>query len=208
MPQDTFHNLDKEKQKRIVEAALSEFSDKGYQGANMQVIADRAEVAKGSLYQYFEGKKELFFYLLDLAAQEKTERMMAYMACHEEMPFFDLLNALFSVGIQFAVENPDLYRLLQDIRQGAPAEIRKEFDAKVGGLGRHYYGLLLRKGMEQGDIRRDVSEELAGYVVYTLLMHIGDCFIEKGGSHSTEAGGLDAYARQFVEVLKSGIRRQ
>lgn len=205
MPQNTFNNLDREKQGRILEAALTEFADKGYQGANMQAIADGAEVAKGSLYQYFEGKKDLFFYLLDLAAQEKAKRLMAYRTHKEELPFFSILEALIEVGIQFAVENPDLYRILQDIRQGAPADIRKEFDVKAGGLSRHYCHLLLRKGMAQGEIRKDVSEEAAGYVLYTLQMHIDDFFVEKGGIPCME--GLNQYARQFVDVLKTGIRR-
>lgn len=48
------------KERRILEAALSVFSDQGYSGASMDAIAARAEVSKPTLYQYFGTKEQLF----------------------------------------------------------------------------------------------------------------------------------------------------
>ena len=44
----------------IVDAATSVFAENGYAGANLDEVARRAGVAKGTLYRYFETKEDLF----------------------------------------------------------------------------------------------------------------------------------------------------
>ena len=62
-PQDTEHY--KLQNEKILLAATKVFSDKGYAGTEMQKVADKAGVAKGTLYLYFKSKKDLFFAVLD-----------------------------------------------------------------------------------------------------------------------------------------------
>jgi AcrR family transcriptional regulator len=60
MPTDTFHNLPTKKRDRILEAAITEFAAHPYDAASLSNIARQAEIGKGSLYQYFENKKDLY----------------------------------------------------------------------------------------------------------------------------------------------------
>ncbi|MDI3481101.1 MAG: hypothetical protein PWQ97_756 [Tepidanaerobacteraceae bacterium] len=55
-------NKEKQMEKRssILEAAVSVFSREGYPNAKMQEIATKAGIGKGTIYQYFRGKKHLF----------------------------------------------------------------------------------------------------------------------------------------------------
>ena len=62
MPKKTFLNLSEEKQEKIMRAAIAEILNNGYEKANIGTIAKNAGVAKGSMYQYFENKKELFLF--------------------------------------------------------------------------------------------------------------------------------------------------
>jgi AcrR family transcriptional regulator len=43
----------------IIDAAVSEFLAKGYEGASMEAIAERAGLTKGGLYHHFAGKDEI-----------------------------------------------------------------------------------------------------------------------------------------------------
>lgn len=52
--------LSPEKQSQILKGAAAVFADDGYEGASMSRIAARAGVSKGTLYNYFDGKSELF----------------------------------------------------------------------------------------------------------------------------------------------------
>lgn len=67
MPKQTFLNLNAQKQRNIVYAALTEFTEQGYTLGSVGTIAKKASVAKGSMYQYFEDKKEFYLYLMDYA---------------------------------------------------------------------------------------------------------------------------------------------
>lgn len=49
----------------ILEAALVEFGDSGFAGGSMRRVAERASIAKGTLYLYFTDKAELFAEALD-----------------------------------------------------------------------------------------------------------------------------------------------
>lgn len=49
-----------QKKKQIVEAAIAEFQEKGYAGASMDRISERAQVSKRTVYNHFDSKDVLF----------------------------------------------------------------------------------------------------------------------------------------------------
>ncbi|QDG75519.1 TetR/AcrR family transcriptional regulator [Labrenzia sp. PHM005] len=49
-----------QKKKQIVEAAIAEFQEKGFAGASMDRISERAQVSKRTVYNHFESKETLF----------------------------------------------------------------------------------------------------------------------------------------------------
>ncbi len=53
-------DLSPEKESQILDGAAAVFAEAGYEGASMSRIAAVAGVSKGTLYNYFEGKRELF----------------------------------------------------------------------------------------------------------------------------------------------------
>lgn len=60
-----FLNLDSEKQNRILNAAINEFAEKGYENASTNEIVKDAGISKGLLFHYFKNKKQLFLFLYD-----------------------------------------------------------------------------------------------------------------------------------------------
>ncbi len=65
MPTSTFFRLPEEKRQRLLDAAWEEFSRTGFSDASINQIIRNAHIPRGSFYQYFADKKELFWYLLD-----------------------------------------------------------------------------------------------------------------------------------------------
>jgi AcrR family transcriptional regulator len=63
VPSDTWWNLPDPKRQRVLEAAMAEFGRRGFSSGSLNVIARDAEVAKGSLFQYFEDKLDLFTFV-------------------------------------------------------------------------------------------------------------------------------------------------
>ena len=66
MPTQTFFNLSEEKRNRLIDAAMEEFSEKSLNQASINTIIKNACVSRGSFYQYFENKEDLFFYIMKL----------------------------------------------------------------------------------------------------------------------------------------------
>ena len=55
----------------IIEAALEVFSEKGFEGATVKKIAERAEVNEGLLYRHFKSKQDLYSTIIDMRAPDR-----------------------------------------------------------------------------------------------------------------------------------------
>lgn len=66
MPKQTFFNLPKSKQDLLISAGIKEFSRVPLNEAVISNIIATAEIPRGSFYQYFENKEDLFFYIFSL----------------------------------------------------------------------------------------------------------------------------------------------
>lgn len=64
MPKQTFFNLPEDKKKKIINAARKEFSRVPIYEASISNIIKDANIPRGSFYQYFENKEDIFFLVL------------------------------------------------------------------------------------------------------------------------------------------------
>lgn len=62
---ETFLRLPEEKRRRFLDAAWEEFSSARFSDVSINQIVRRAGIPRGSFYQYFAGKDDLFAYLLE-----------------------------------------------------------------------------------------------------------------------------------------------
>lgn len=57
----------------IIEAALEVFSENGYNGSTIKMIADRAGINEGLIYKHFKSKEELYTAILDMKGADKFD---------------------------------------------------------------------------------------------------------------------------------------
>lgn len=122
----------------ILNAAAAVFAEKGYPRATMKEIAARAGVVAGTIYLYFESKRDL---LVAIADQLITRPVDQTLARADEMDTESFLAGLIQERMQFARDNRDLLRaLVTEI--WTDAELQKRFFsqiiAPVLGAGIHY----------------------------------------------------------------------
>lgn len=65
MPKQTFYKLPKEKQERILAAAKREFTKVRFSDASINRMIRDAGIPRGSFYQYFEDKTDIFLFFLE-----------------------------------------------------------------------------------------------------------------------------------------------
>lgn len=130
MPTSTFNRLPRKKRLHFIEVATREFALNHYNDASISRIVRTLGIAKGSVYQYFENKADLYEYLV-LAARNKlleilkfvdqrgdenlplwfVQRLLAELRFAHEFPFdFSLLN---KVSHQLVSPNDNYHQLLK-----------------------------------------------------------------------------------------------
>lgn len=65
--------LKDEVRNNILQAALMEFAEKGYEKASMRNIANNAKITVGNMYRYFRNKEDLFYSVTSPAYERLTE---------------------------------------------------------------------------------------------------------------------------------------
>lgn len=103
---EKFSNLNNDKQKRIINAALKEFTEKGYDQASTNRIVKRAGIGKGMLFYYFKSKKDLYLYLIDYCI-ETIEAQYFELIDTNESDLFERLKKISIVKMEFLKEYPD-----------------------------------------------------------------------------------------------------
>lgn len=83
MPSQTFFNLPKEKQDRIMAAAREEFFTHSFDEASINHLIKAAGIPRGSFYQYFTDKEDVYFYL----GEQIQRKMLA--ESHQQLKEFD-----------------------------------------------------------------------------------------------------------------------
>lgn len=75
MPKQTFFNLPEEKRETLIQAAKKEFSRVSLYEASISNIVKEADIPRGSFYQYFQDKDDLYFYLLTKLGEEQWKKL-------------------------------------------------------------------------------------------------------------------------------------
>ncbi len=71
MPKDMFYKIKNEKQQKIIDAAMFELTTKSFTEVSILSISKRAEISRGSFYNYFDTVGEILEYLIDLLKKER-----------------------------------------------------------------------------------------------------------------------------------------
>nr|WP_026576142.1 TetR/AcrR family transcriptional regulator [Bacillus sp. UNC438CL73TsuS30] len=101
MPKPTFLNLSKEKQEGLLKAAKKEFSRVPLNEASISNIIKDAGIPRGSFYQYFEDKEDVFYFLLDEHSTRNNERFISILKMNEGDLFQSFIDWFKSTLITF-----------------------------------------------------------------------------------------------------------
>jgi AcrR family transcriptional regulator len=171
MPKETFFNLPEEKRKLITNIAIEEFANHDYGNVSISRMVARAEIAKGSFYQYFEDKEDLYSYLLDLCMQAKFEVLGLDRPDPEHVGIFRYLLWTAQAGIKLQLLYPDLvkiaYRALHS--NSYPAKFWKRAMDETHKFSLH----LVAIGKAQGDIAPEIDNDLAAFLFDTVFSNLG-----------------------------------
>ncbi|MFP4363463.1 MAG: TetR/AcrR family transcriptional regulator [Spirochaetia bacterium] len=174
MPKSTFLNLPEEKRGHITSIAYQEFSMNDYRKASLSRIVEKAGIAKGSVYQYFENKLDLYTYLLGEAANEKIAYFQKMYTDSGEDDFFRQLHNMMFASLRFNLNNPEKSHLLY-------LASREPFQSELCHLSRslheqakEYTKQLIIDAMEKGQVRDDIDADLSAFIITEAAIDLED----------------------------------
>ena len=168
MPKDTFHQISPEKQRRIINAAATLFSQKGFERTDVARIAQKAGVAKGSMYNYFNTKEELFLHVCRDGLNRF--RQAVYGGMPAEWDIFEQIDHIFKQGEAFARLHPEFVLLYQNVTTAGLNHLADELVPEMERYFADHFKQALARGVRLGVVRPDIDVNLAAFLINSLFM--------------------------------------
>ncbi|MEW6363814.1 MAG: TetR/AcrR family transcriptional regulator [Acidobacteriota bacterium] len=206
----TFFNLPEDKRNRVLETAIREFSEKGYERASINEIVARLGIAKGSIYQYFNNKRSLFLHTFDHAVDLVRKTLKQVKAETKDDPVFERIRKSLLAGVDFIDRHPLIYGIYLRMVYGREAPFREELLQKIRLFSAEYLHSLLLQGRARGEIRKDIDMKAAVFlldaVMDRFLQAHALAFLDSAGRiWDRERPELEQFVDDIVEVLRKGL---
>jgi AcrR family transcriptional regulator len=195
-------DLRDKREQEILEAAAAVFAERGFRTTRMADVAERAGIGKGTVYEYFRSKEDLFLRLFDWYASEAFASTLGQLegptgsavealrragetllaSCQQILPFYPLTMEFWSAST--APEFKE--RLVEEFR-----ELYRRFRGALAGA--------IRAGIKGGELGSHVDPEAVAAV---LVSAYDGLFLQAWFDPSFDPV---ASGRHFLEILLGGM---
>jgi AcrR family transcriptional regulator len=158
MPRERFLNLPAEDRARLLDIAMSEFADHGFEKASLNEILAKAGLSKGSYYYYFDDKEDLFA----TAVEKATDEFLA----HLSLPAPDSLTpeAFWPTVLDAIEQQAALFDASKPVHRASllltEAQRRSARFAPILAKCRVLWTTLIDEGQRLGCVRKDLPKDM------------------------------------------------
>ncbi len=173
MPTPTFLNLPAEKQERILQAAIKEFGERNVQEANLSNIVKGAGIPRGSLYQYFSTKDDLYVYVFDTLRAHRFQYVEPAFKLYKKEPFLRFFEEFYVLDSEYLMQHPAHIALGQQLYSNAHGVSR----GLIQRLQSRYKDIFII-GIDFDQERGEISLEVDASILADLCVQfVTDIFI-------------------------------
>lgn len=200
MPTETFLNLKQPKKDRLMQAITKELSTHTFEHVSIANIIKDAHIPRGSFYQYFTDKTDLYQYYFEHIANIK----MAYfksLFTEPKLTFFERIESLFKQALVFKMHHPELVEVAKKMFE---SDYYKTL-LKQGGFENRVvdtYKAWIEIDQTAGLIRNTIDAQMLAEMINELSTKMSlDSFIYEKFDQSVWEHKLD----EMLDILKKGI---
>lgn len=173
MPTVTWARLAPDRRAAVVAAAEAEFSEHGFSQGSLNAIARRGGVAKGSLFQYFADKRDLYAFIVGVASERvRADIEDRIRELDPNRPFFEFLIDLLDSWVAYFADHPRE----RSLHAATVLEIDNDARLSVRSvIHRHYLellGPLVRDAQARGDLRADSDTDALLSLLLMIFPHM------------------------------------
>jgi AcrR family transcriptional regulator len=148
--------------RKILDAARDEFGERGFAESSIVAITQRAGVALGTFYTYFDSKEAVFQALVkDMSAQVRDHVAPAFRDATDSL---DGERRALESFLVFARKHRDVYRIIDEAEFVEPAAYREHYETTATRIAAR-----LIAGRDKGEISGDFSNEELEILGWALM---------------------------------------
>lgn len=148
--------------RKILDAAREEFGERGFSESSIVGITQRAGVALGTFYTYFESKEALFQALVrDMSAQVREEVGPALAGAKDGL---DGERRALEAFLRFAHDHRDIYRIIDESEFVEPAAYREHYETTATRIAGR-----LAAARDKGEISRSFTDEEIDVLAWGMM---------------------------------------
>ncbi len=193
------HDPKQERRKQIMDAAKAVFADAGYHGASINAIIDRAEIARGTFYLYFESKQAVFDSILDHAMADLRARIHRIEVEAPDAPPPQVqLRAQVIATLEYIVQDRQLAILLLSAGHTPDADAAERLDQFFAEVRE-----LLRRALETGmelQLVRACRAELVAAAMLGMIRGVVEQLV-----HQVNAPAIAEVVDELLLVALRGV---
>lgn len=199
MPRATFLNLPESKRQRLLEAARAEFAQHDFADALLDRIAGQARVPKGSLYQYFEDKRELYVHTVRDAMHATWGLFEAQLERAQPGDCLQLMREAMLHMVWLAEHEPVLATLYARVVFSQDTYARAALFDSYLQHSDEFYERLVPWGIETGQIDPELSREVIRFLIRGVVGQLQHAVLT--GDETREAPWGDEGPESFIDQL-------
>nr|WP_207715495.1 TetR/AcrR family transcriptional regulator [Clostridium beijerinckii] len=199
-----FLNLDSEKQNRILNAAINEFAEKGYENASTNEIVKDAGISKGLLFHYFKNKKQLFLFLYDYCIDVSMTEFYKKIDLNER-DFFVRLRQIHLIKAELLNKYPKMLKFIEVANMEKSSDIENDLNTinkeELESASKRVFD-----GIDLSKFRDGIDIEKAINVVIWSFQGFNAKVLEEAKLSSSKQINYDKAfieAEAYTEMLKS-----
>ncbi len=163
---EKFFDLKKEKQDRMINAALKVFGENGFKRASTDEMVKEAEISKGLLFHYFISKQGLYDFVFDYSVRYMMLEL-ASVAGGKETNYFEIYKQVETAKLGVLKNYPSMQLFLNSVMEENQDEISLEIAQKRYDYQEFYKGIF-----ERADYSRFIPivdvEKMDKIIEYTI----------------------------------------
>ncbi|UCD94811.1 MAG: TetR/AcrR family transcriptional regulator, partial [Candidatus Zixiibacteriota bacterium] len=201
----TFRKLDPDKKERVYRAGLETFSSNVFDRVSFDVIAQLAEVSKGSLFQYFDNKENLLRFVYEIFLDDYESRVSEYFARERAVRARERIRSFLLSQLDFWAGEARYYRFYVKMRHENSRELTKEFNRRISRLLMEHVKTILARGARTGEIRQDVEPERIAEIILYILEGLTEA-VFMGAAKAEKKDQMVARLDSALSLLFDGLK--
>lgn len=193
-----------QRREQILEAAIQVFSRKGYHNTSIHDIIERAGIARGTFYLYFENKRQIFDTILDQFLEDLDAAVQTVRLDPEAPPPLEQVRANLIRVLRLLLEHPARSRILFHHAVSLDEEADQRLARFYEGLKRRIQASL-ETGIRMGLVRPCHVEVVSACILGSLKQVIEDQVAPRPGGTSMAPLPMETLVEEILIFGLQGV---